>query len=236
MVKKKRIVSKLILALVVLTAISCCFLGSTFARYTSGGTGSATVEVAKWDISFGEEGATTITFDGAKLSPAKDAWDAENATTPRSNSTKKVAVTISNNGDVDALVTVTLGAETVTSSILFGQESGITSDTYTDPTVKPTQKQVEDLFSLDVYYSKANIDAEADAATDKYQFGTTEVVVPAGEQLKLYICVTWTSADVDDETSGKVADAIDTWVGQNVTSVAYDLTFTAVQNSVLPNA
>ena len=52
MVKKKRIVSKLILALVVLTAISCCFLGSTFARYTSGGSGASSVDVAKWDVQF----------------------------------------------------------------------------------------------------------------------------------------------------------------------------------------
>ena len=41
---------KLSFILVVLTLLSCCFLGSTFARYTSGGTGTATVQVAKWDV------------------------------------------------------------------------------------------------------------------------------------------------------------------------------------------
>ena len=41
MVKKKEIVSKLVLGLFVLTALSFCFLGSTFARYTSGGESTA---------------------------------------------------------------------------------------------------------------------------------------------------------------------------------------------------
>lgn len=241
MVKKKRIVSKLILALVVLTAISCCFLGSTFARYTSGTTGKATVTVAKWDVSFGEEGGTTITFDNAKLSPSMEAWDADNATTPRSNSTDTVKVAITNSGDVDAFVTVTIpeNGEVVTlgDSASYADATGITESNYTQEDVKPTQTQVADLFDLKVTYNKGDLDATTGA--DSFTLGTSDgagVKVPAGETLNLFLCVTWTSADGDDETSGKVADAIDTWVGQNVTSVAYDLTFTAVQNSALPNA
>ena len=50
MKQKSRIVSKLFAALVILTLISCCFLGSTFARYTSKSTGTASVGVAKWDV------------------------------------------------------------------------------------------------------------------------------------------------------------------------------------------
>ena len=50
MTQKKNIASKLVLVLFVLTLLSCCLLGSTFARYVSGGTGSASVGIAKWDV------------------------------------------------------------------------------------------------------------------------------------------------------------------------------------------
>lgn len=46
MTQKRKLVSKLFVAVVVLTLVSCCFLASTFARYTSGGSGTGTVEVA----------------------------------------------------------------------------------------------------------------------------------------------------------------------------------------------
>lgn len=50
MKQKTRIASKLFAALVVLTLISCCFLGTTFARYTSTSTGEAMIHVANWSI------------------------------------------------------------------------------------------------------------------------------------------------------------------------------------------
>ena len=50
MTQRKSIGAKLFIALIALTLISCCFLGSTFARYTSGGKGSASTGVAKWSI------------------------------------------------------------------------------------------------------------------------------------------------------------------------------------------
>ena len=77
MTKRKSIVSKILLAIVALTLISCCFLGSTFARYVSGGKGAASVSVADWAIDFGVEGTevsdvTTVSF--GDLSPAKEAY------------------------------------------------------------------------------------------------------------------------------------------------------------------
>ena len=48
MTKRKNVVSKMLLLVLILTLISCCFLGSTFARYTSSGNGSGTLNVAKW--------------------------------------------------------------------------------------------------------------------------------------------------------------------------------------------
>ena len=242
MVKKKRIVSKLILALVVLTAISCCFLGSTFARYTSGTTGTATVTVAKWDVSFGTLGTAEAIFgEDVSLSPAKEAWtDGTNsAQNKRTHSTDTVKVVITNSGAVDAFVTVTIpeNGEVVTlnGSDEYAADTGITESNYTQKDVAPTQTQVADLFDLKVTYNAADLDAES--GTEPFTLGTgagAGVKVPAGGTLNLFLCVTWTSADGDDATSGAVADAIDTWAGKYVTSVAYTLNFLAVQDSELP--
>lgn len=90
MTKKKNIASKLVLVLFVLTLISCCLLGSTFARYVSSGTGSASIDIAKWDIDItggGTGGSTTVTF--GDLSPSMAEFS--NSST-RSNETGMVQV------------------------------------------------------------------------------------------------------------------------------------------------
>ena len=105
--KKKRILPKLFAALVVLTLISCCFLGTTFAKYTSSTTANSTVTAASWDIKLqsgsGAAAEMTNTFDleFGEMSPGIDA----------DNSVTKT-VTITNTGDVNALVDVTLGEVT----------------------------------------------------------------------------------------------------------------------------
>ena len=67
MTKRKNVVSKMLLLVLILTLISCCFLGSTFARYTSSGNGTGTLQVAKWDVT-NEKGNIAVQFE--KLSPA----------------------------------------------------------------------------------------------------------------------------------------------------------------------
>ena len=66
MTKKKNIASKLVLVLFVLTLISCCLLGSTFARYVSSGSGQASVGIAKWDVDF-EDGNGNAAAGGDAL-------------------------------------------------------------------------------------------------------------------------------------------------------------------------
>ena len=70
MTKKKNLIARICGLLIVLTLISCCFLGSTFARYTSTGTGTASVAVAKWDIQVKANGAagSTLLDEDAKFS------------------------------------------------------------------------------------------------------------------------------------------------------------------------
>ena len=112
MTKRKSVVSKILLLVVLLTLVSCCFLGSTFARYTSGGSGSATLNVAKWaiDIKGGAaEGSTEVSFTN-QLSPSSK----EYSESPRTNQSGKVLVaTVENTGDVDATVSLTVGSEII---------------------------------------------------------------------------------------------------------------------------
>lgn len=208
MKKSKKSFSRLLFGVVLLTLISCCFLGNTFARYLSTGSGTGSVSVAKWSVSHGEG---EIAVDFGKLSPSKEAY----VDSARSHTSDKVKVaTLSNDGEVSALVTLTIG-DTVLS----------TTSSYTTY----TEEVVKGLFSFDLYYSTETDSAEA--ATSEY---TTEVELDSGAKMYIYATVTWTSDD--DSTTGEDADARDTWVGQNVTSVGTSFSYTAVQNSELPSS
>lgn len=212
MTQKRKLVSKLFVAVVVLTLVSCCFLASTFARYTSGGNGTGTVEVATWAISGPGEGEFNATFD--QLSPSMDEYDNN---TPRKHSTAPVLVaTISNTGDVDALVTLTTGASTIT------EPTGGWGDY--------TKGEIEGLFTIKLYTST---EEEVSPAVGDLTAFTAAINVPATSgTLYVYAVVTW-SSDVGGKT-GTDADTRDTWVGENVTGVSFDISYTAVQNSELP--
>lgn len=214
MTQKRKLVSKLFVAVVVLTLVSCCFLASTFARYTSRGDGTGTVKVATWKITgegTGDAGKIEAKFN--KLSPSKDPYN----NTPRTNSTAPVLVaTIKNTGDVDALVTLTTGASTIT-------EPAGGWEPY-------TESAIEGLFTIALYTSTTN---GAAASVDGLTAYTEAINVPATSgTLYVYAVVTW-SSDYDT-VKGEAADARDTWVGENVTDVSFTISYTAVQDSQLP--
>lgn len=222
MVKKKGIVSKLVLGLFVLTAISCCFLGSTFARYTSGGTGKATTGVAKWDVSLAEEDSMTKSF--GELSPAQKEYDGE----ARTNSTGKILVAeLTNKGEVDATVTFT-ASDTAEIALIEGGKSfgaGIAS-----VAGDATEEEVQGLFTIELFYNWTNDAGNATAVTEEIPMGV-------GATMFVYAEVIWTSDDGESASDqGAAADKLDTWVGENVESVAFDISYTAVQASEHPGA
>ena len=146
MKQKRKILPKLFAALVVLTLISCCFLGTTFARYTSTGENLASVEVANWDIKF--ENASSASLDEnikfGQLSPSMAVAEED---TTRSNSTApKLVAVIKNNSEVNAKVSVTVGDVTLSAlqgSLTYGSGSD---------TENPTEDQVKALFTIELYY------------------------------------------------------------------------------------
>lgn len=239
MTKRKSVVSKILLLVVLLTLVSCCFLGSTFARYTSGGKGSATLNVAKWaiDIKGGAaEGSTEVSFTD-QLSPSSEAY----SESPRTNQSGKVLVaTVENTGDVDATVSLTVGPEIIfkgadgkvvgaeddASTTVFGQNGVATVDG------TPTEAEVKEVFSIKLYYGKTE---GAEHATNDLASGRGTADVPAdGGKIYIYAQVTWTS---DSATiTGATADIRDTWIGENITAVGYSLSYKAVQKTQIPVA
>lgn len=233
MTKKKNIASKLVLVLFVLTLISCCLLGSTFARYVSGGTGSASVGIAKWDVGMAE-GSMTIDVD--KISPKKEAATDDNETTPRQNIAVAATVlaTITNNSDVSADVTVTVSdykAILVTNAAF--SESGWEKDK------KPSQAEMMDTVQLQ-FGKSANAQTQPttwSTVNNATSFSVCNDTLAAktsttAASICIWYRVIWESQD--DNTKVDDADAFDTWIGQNVTSISANLSFSAVQGSELP--
>lgn len=228
MTQRKSIGAKLFIALIALTLISCCFLGSTFARYTSGGNGTASTGVAKWSIDVtGGSTSDSMNVDFTqKLSPSMDNFvGAEQA---RTNSTGKILIaTIKNTGDVDAKVTITAGDITIDNTVEYATDgSGITNVNAGNDDAAPTEAQVKGLFSIKLYQD----DSETYAGDNTEIKGEITLSATTGV-VYIFAEITWTSAD----TKGKaVADAIDTWVGKNVTEISYAFSYTAVQASEIP--
>ena len=234
MTKKKNIASKLVLVLFVLTLISCCLLGSTFARYVSGGTGSASISIAKWDIDItggGTSGSTTVTF--GDLSPSMAEFSNDST---RSNETGMIRVaTITNNGEVAATVTVAAGDIAVNLdtteegySFATGEYVYTTSNAESvkfDPDYGASENQVKGLFSIELFFYGTDA-----GSIDK----VPSVYLKPEESVSVWAELTWTSADGSAAGVAAYADAIDTWVGEHVESVSYDITYTAVQGSEQP--
>lgn len=227
MKQKSRIVSKLFAALVILTLISCCFLGSTFARYTSTGTGKASVAVAKWDIQVkanGAEGSTLLDEDAnfsadlETLSPSSAPYSGEgyDANSRRIKLTDKVLLAvIQNNSDVSAQVTFDLNNE----GSIITKAGTSTDEAYSDEAIR-------NVIFINVYTATAQ---DASQATI---YSGSPINLGKSKAIYVYVEVSWLSDDAN--TWGADADARDTWIGQNVTKISWDIDVTAVQSSELP--
>ncbi len=209
---KKRILTRVLIVIAALTLLSCCFLGSTFARYTASGSGAASIGVAKWDVTVTPSAEFDVKQDANKLSPSKKVY--EDADTTRSNPTEKFLVaTITNTGDVDALVTVTgNGTATVTASGYTGTDRS---------------SEAAACFSIKLY--KGDDASDTDTTT---LLGSTENVAAKTGVLYIFAEITWTTQDSGSD--GTAGDSLDTWIGQYATKVSWTLSYSAVQNSELP--
>lgn len=242
MTKKKNIFVKLFVALVALTLISCCFLGSTFARYTSGGSGSASVDIAKWDIALTSNGstelsdATKIEF-AQKLSPDFDGTFNSSANSRVNKSEKQLVAVIENKGDVAATVTITKGdlVAALSDSKQLDAGTGITTAN-SDDKQSASEAQFAAVFTLTLYQSRTegaeNATTEVNDVNDAIQLAAATNGENGGK-VYIYAEISWTSQD--NGSTEEVADAIDTWFGKYLTSISFTVSYKAVQASEIPN-
>lgn len=211
---KKRILTRVLIVIAALTLLSCCFLGSTFARYVTDASGTAQIGVAKWDVSVTPTSGTTVSAAlGADLSPDKEAWTS-GSSTKRQNSTKKALVAaISNSGEVDALVSLTGTDDVTLTATGYGDNNRTTA--------------AEACFSIKLYKGDDASDTDTTTALD-----ATENVAAKNGALYIFAEITWTTQD--SGADGTAGDTLDTWIGQYATKVSWTLTYTAVQNSQIP--
>lgn len=228
---KKRILTRVLIVIAALTLLSCCFLGSTFAKYVTNADGTAQIGVAKWDIDVevpaASGGTSAVTVNTSKLSPDDTEYDqATHASKPRSHTSDKFLVAIvTNNSDVKATITVSPGTS---ADCVVIEKPATGADNYDNFTKTEAVK----CFSIKFYQATSN---SADAATEELSDTKTATLDAktdsATDAIYIFAQVTWTSQD----TSGN-GDALDTWIGQYVTSVSWTLTYSAVQASELPTA
>lgn len=211
MTKRKNVVSKMLLLVLILTLISCCFLGSTFARYTSSGEGTGTLQVAKWDVSIEGNGTGETALAFGQLSPSKEAY----ADSVRTHSTAVVAVaTIDYDLDVNATLTFRVGELTFKngeSEVTYGEGYDV--------------DDLKEVFSITFYSDNGTTEI---SVVD----GTFTTTLSGNGTYNIYAKVTWTS---DSATvTGAAADKRDTWIGANVTTVSCTFGYTAEQATQIP--
>ena len=109
--KRSSMMVRLVAVLAVTMMFTMCFVGGTFAKYTSSGTGTDTATVAKWDIRVnGSEIATsnTFTFDLFQTITDSDLTSAETDIAPADGSiiapgtSGKFSIAIQNLSQVNA--------------------------------------------------------------------------------------------------------------------------------------
>lgn len=240
---KKKFGAKIAAALVAVTALTCCFVGSTFARYTSSTEATGTVTVAKWQvtgISANTDKINAFEFDtaNAKLSPAELGTEASTANL--TNEVLSTAITIQNLSDVEADITYAWKEN----AVVYNWRADGDADTSNDITNATEYKSAADNGGTAITYkdladgvftwSVWTCDTE-DGTYVEWKKGDADTTLPAKTLAKdatLYVKVklVWKTGANDDR------DEIDTILGMYLENVKNTLTLTATQGSQLPTA
>ncbi len=208
----KKLFKRIAGATLLLTLVSCCFLGSTFAKYSSSKDGSATTNVALWQVDGISANSTTdVSFDltaGEKLSPNHN-----DGTNTVATGTYKVE----NKSDVKAKISVSTPAITYYSdegTTVYAQDKAYKTGS------NLTNTELGSVFSV-VYKWSAT-----ETGTYNADFSTAELAASNGV-LFVKAEITWTTPSTD-------GDAIDTAIGMYVKQVKATVTLTAEQSSSTP--
>ena len=256
--EKKRIFSKLTVCVAALALVSCAFVGGTFARYTSQGeVSNGGANVADWyiDVIYGSgtaQGTLTISPD-----------DTDYAGTERTHPASEggAVLTFYNGGEVSAAITINTAVgyvvtgktydsdnrEFVDSELPVGSSAADMAGNmfkWVSDTVDHIYKPDFDDPSLDTVWDDVTLVGGTEAegniilrvGTLTYKgaaLPTDPIILAPGETATIEMGpVTWTS-DFDGE-NGSAGDQRDTWIGQNISRVGYEINWSAEQVSEQP--
>lgn len=261
--KAKKLFLRSVAALAALTVVSCGLLGSTFARYISTSEGDAVTGIAKWDVELDNKFPDTAAIMAVqnKLSPDVGTFD---GTKDRVQSTGgALALTITNQGDVDANITVSGdsgliyykaysdGAQTPftdwgDTGFAVAEDGSITA---------PSKDEANAVIKMEFAYSTESNSVPTqdwkslnEIATEiNSQNNSTGIKLLAksgdveGGSFYFFVRATWTSQDKyfyakNPDTAEKMSNLLDTWFGGKIVAVGQRVTFTALQSSELPTA
>lgn len=256
--------AKLIVVLIALLLIACSLLGFTLARYiTEERDGQGGVNIAQWNIYDDSENAGADTVR-AMLSPKKDAHSGDNTSrTHQVTSDGSAGFRITNDSDVDATVTLTISNGLSFYSNVANDDGTypVVTNTPTEnewadvdlvDIIHPKLGEGSDLadysgFTVNVYKKGGTKDETPYTDTDDDDTTVTyKITLDAnGGYLEVLIGeITWTT-DLTNDTQvtsdGYTAednvwegDLRDTWIGENVGSVGFAYSWSAVQGSEIP--
>lgn len=249
MKEQKKSTSKVIvrsaLILLLLTLISGCFLGSTFARYVSKGEGDLSAGVAEWkiDVTMGDtEGDGQSLLGTDVFSPNMAKYD---STTDRSRSVEVTLLTIVNNGAVDAYVKVDIASAPVGydySDVLIDFNSETNRNEGEVDYFKPYKESFDKIFTMSTpSYSITGDGTKDNGPIDNEGSEYDEMyLLEAGETLTVTANIIWTTdLDTDatytpDEIGCVWSDYRDTWIGENVKTIGWAYSWYALQGSEAP--
>lgn len=231
--EKKRIFSKLTVCVAALALVSCAFVGGTFARYTTGSqTTPGGTNVADWNIEIINEGE-----DFLELAPNMDVYDEETGGVrtykiQNADGSAMKVLEIHNNGQVSGTFTLTVG----TNYVMEDKDGNpIALPKYSAELNNPEWEKVtaiSQIFTLGDLSVRKNDTTNVTAVTLDGSTKYTAELAPGDYIIVGISSVTWTS-DLSDE-DGTYGDLRDTWLGENVSMVGYEMTWSVDQAENVP--
>ena len=191
------------------------------------------MNVADWNIEIINEGEGFL-----ELAPNMQKYDDTSGEEIRSY---KIAggkvLEIHNNGQVDGMFTLTVG----TNYVMEDKDGNpIALPTYSAELNNPEWEGVEidDIFTVGTLTVTKNNTTTVGATTDPSGINNYTVELAAGDYVIISIgSVTWTSDLTSDnlsKTLGTYGDLRDTWIGENVSMVGYEMTWSVDQTENVP--
>ena len=136
---------------------------------------------------------------------------------------KQLVATITNNSEVNATVTINV-ADLIADDIVY--LGSVTENNLLD--------EVNSVLEIKLYYSTTSLDP-ANASAEWTEETSVNLGVKDNKSVYIFAEVVWTTDDTNSKVdNGALADELDTIIAENVSSVSWTISYTAVQGSELP--